>query len=63
MIDAPDQPFHDPEADKALFTTLEKLIEQTAKRKIVRVSSNINEPEFADILLKQLDEVIELKGK
>lgn len=63
MLDAPDQPFHDPEADKALFTTLEKLVEQTARRKILRVSRNINDPEFADVLSEQLDEVIKLNSK
>ncbi len=63
MLDSPDQPFHDPEANNALFTTLEKLIEQNAKRKILRVAKNINDPEFADVLLEQLDEVVALKGK
>ncbi|NKB35559.1 MAG: UPF0261 family protein [Gammaproteobacteria bacterium] len=58
MLDSPDQPFHDPEADNALFTTLEKLIEQNAKRKILRVARNINDPEFADVLLEQLAEVV-----
>ena len=63
MLDAPDQLFHDPEADEALFTTLEKLIEQTTRRKIIRASSNINDSEFADVLLEQLNEVIKLKNE
>lgn len=61
MLDAPDQLFYDEEADKALFTTLEKLVEQTSRRKILRVSKSINEPEFAEALLTQLDEVVALK--
>ena len=31
MIDAPGQPFHDPEADEALFATIEANVEQTAR--------------------------------
>ena len=61
MLDAPGQLFYDEEADKALFTTLEKLVEQPSRRKILRVSKNINEPEFAEALLTQLDEVVALK--
>ena len=63
MLDAPDQLFHDPEADKALFTTLENLVEQTAERTILRDSRNINDPEFADILVAELNEVVKFKGK
>ncbi|WP_407150781.1 ABC transporter permease [Bradyrhizobium sp. ORS 86] len=45
-LDAPGQPFWDPEADAALFRTLERTVRQTSNRQIVRVKRNINDPEF-----------------
>jgi uncharacterized protein (UPF0261 family) len=45
-LDRPVQPFHDPEADKALFEALEGTVRQTSKRQIIRIRSNINDPEF-----------------
>ena len=47
-LDAPGQPFHDPEADNALFETLEKTVRQTARRRIERVDANINDEKFVD---------------
>jgi uncharacterized protein (UPF0261 family) len=46
-LDAPGQPFWDPEADAALFRALERTVRQTSNRQIVRVKNNINDPEFA----------------
>ncbi len=46
MLDAPGQPFHDPEADNALFESLEKSVRQTARRKIERIDANINDEKF-----------------
>ena len=40
-------PFYDPDADTALFEELEKLLNQTEIRKIVRVPHAINDPSFA----------------
>ena len=57
VIDAPGQVFHDPEANDALFKTLEDLIEQKENRNIVRSPHNINAPEFASLLLTELDNV------
>ena len=45
-LDAPGQPFWDPEADAALFRTLEQTVRQTSNRQLIRVRRNINEPEF-----------------
>ena len=47
-IDAPGMPFHDPEADNALFVALEQTVVQTDSRKLIRVPCNINAPEFAE---------------
>ena len=49
-IDAPGQPFHDPEADKALFDSLEAVVRQTDRRKVIRMPLHINNPDFASAL-------------
>jgi uncharacterized protein (UPF0261 family) len=46
-IDAPGQPFWNPEADAALFRTLERTVRETGNRRLIRVNNNINDPEFA----------------
>ncbi|MGA2044021.1 MAG: ABC transporter permease [Roseiarcus sp.] len=46
MLDAPGKPFHDPEADAALFEALEKTVRQTARRRIERVDAAINDERF-----------------
>lgn len=50
VIDAPGMPFYDPEADKALFESLEAAVVQTAKRKLIRLPYNLNDPAFAEAL-------------
>ncbi len=50
-IDAPGQPFHDPDADAALFEELERLVEQTKHRQIKRLPLHINDPEFSAALV------------
>jgi len=59
IIDAPGMPFHGEEADKALFDTLENLVEQNEDRKIVRVPYAINDPEFSKIATDTFIEVME----
>jgi uncharacterized protein (UPF0261 family) len=56
-IDAPGQPFHDPEADNALFESLEATVRQTGKRKIIRSPRHINDPAFADALAGQFRDI------
>jgi uncharacterized protein (UPF0261 family)/ABC-type branched-subunit amino acid transport system ATPase component len=46
-LDAQGQPFWDPEADAALFKSLERTVRQTGNRQLIRVRHNINDPEFA----------------
>ncbi len=52
-IDAPGQPFHDPEADAALFAAIESGVEQTGDRAVRRVPHNLNTREFAEIALAE----------
>jgi uncharacterized protein (UPF0261 family) len=46
-LDAPGQPFWDPEADAALFRALDRTVRQTSNRQLIRLKRNINDPEFA----------------
>jgi uncharacterized protein (UPF0261 family) len=46
-IDAPGGPFHDAEADQALFAALRRSLVQTADRQLVEVPHHINDPAFA----------------
>jgi len=47
LLDAPGQPFHDPEADAALFEEIEKLFQPAINRRLRRLPYHINDPEFA----------------
>ena len=40
-------PFHDPDADAALFKALEETVIQTGERQLIRLPHNINDPEFS----------------
>ena len=51
LLDAPGKPFHDPEADAALFEAIERTMRQTPRRKLERVKANINDPLFVDAAL------------
>ncbi|MDA9445549.1 MULTISPECIES: ABC transporter permease [Bradyrhizobium] len=46
-LDARGQPFWDPDADAALFRTLERTVRQTGHRQLIRTPKNINDPDFA----------------
>jgi uncharacterized protein (UPF0261 family)/ABC-type branched-subunit amino acid transport system ATPase component len=50
-LDARGQPFWDPDADAALFGTLERNVRQTTNRQLIRVPKNINDPEFASTIV------------
>jgi uncharacterized protein (UPF0261 family) len=52
-LDAPGQPFHDPDADAALFEALERTVRPTANRQILRLPFHINDPAFAAALAAQ----------
>nr|MBP9642345.1 Tm-1-like ATP-binding domain-containing protein [Budvicia sp.] len=56
-LDAPDQLFWSPENDKALFEALEKTVNQTERRRLIRVPYNINDPRFAEEAVTQFKEI------
>ena len=47
-LDAPGQPFHDPEADRALFDAIAGTFEEGANRRLVRTPHHVNDAAFAD---------------
>lgn len=51
-LDAPGQPFHDPEADAALFAALGAGFRETERRRLIRLPLHINDPAFADALAR-----------
>jgi uncharacterized protein (UPF0261 family)/ABC-type branched-subunit amino acid transport system ATPase component len=61
-LDAPGQPFWDPEADAALFTALERSVRQNSNRQLVRVKRHINEPEFASAIVNALRPLVGRPG-
>jgi len=56
MIDAPGQPFHDPEADRALFDALRA--DLRAEVDVVELPVNINDPGFGSAMADRLHELM-----
>ena len=56
-IDRPGQPFHDPEADRVLFATLEQHFRAGGDRRLARLPLHINDEAFADALVAAWNEV------
>ena len=54
MIDAEDQPFHDPEADAALFEALREHLDRD-RVDLVEMECNVNDPAFATAMAERLD--------
>jgi uncharacterized protein (UPF0261 family) len=51
MLDAPGGPFHDPDADNALFEAIEKTVRASSQRRVERVRGNINDAPFVDAVV------------
>jgi uncharacterized protein (UPF0261 family) len=56
-IDRPNQPFHDPAADRVLFDAIEKNFRSGPQRRLVRLPMHINDEAFADALVSAWREV------
>jgi uncharacterized protein (UPF0261 family) len=54
MIDAEGMPFHDPDADDALFTALREGLD--GRVELIELDNNVNDPEFAEAMADKLDE-------
>jgi uncharacterized protein (UPF0261 family) len=57
QIDKPGQPFHDPEADRALFDAIERGFRAGAHKQLQRLPLHINDEAFADALVAAWREV------
>lgn len=53
-LDKPGSPFFDPDADRALFGELERLVGTGRGRRIVRQPFHINDPAFADAIQREI---------
>lgn len=52
LLDAPGKPFHDPKADEALFTALQKTVRTSSNRQLIRLPFNINDPRFTEEVVR-----------
>ncbi len=52
-LDAPGLPFHDPQANGALFEALEATVRQTDNRQLTRLPYHVNDEAFAEALAAQ----------
>jgi uncharacterized protein (UPF0261 family) len=53
QLDSPGQPFYNPEADKALFDAILEEVVQTEKRKVILLPYHINDPAFAEAVVRE----------
>jgi uncharacterized protein (UPF0261 family) len=58
-LDAMGCPFHDPEADEALFGELERTLVRTGSRQLRRLPHNINDPAFARAVIEAFLELVD----
>ncbi len=56
-LDIEGGPFFDPQADVVLFEALETAIEQTDRRRVIRLPHHINDPEFAAAAVRVFNEI------
>ncbi|MEA1062355.1 Tm-1-like ATP-binding domain-containing protein [Erwinia sp. HR93] len=61
-LDAPDQPFFDPQARRAFAEGLESTVVQTSQRQIIKTPHHINAPEFAALVIETFNAVMRHQG-
>lgn len=61
-LDAPGQPFFDPQASQAFAEGLESTVIQTAQRQIIKTPHHINAPEFCSLVIAQFQSVMQHQG-
>lgn len=62
-LDARGKPFHDPEADQALFNVIERDFRVGSDRKLIKLKYHLNDPEFADALVREFHSVMSTQPK
>ena len=58
MIDAPGRPFHDPDADAALFAAIRETFVPGPDRRLVETPYAINDPDFAAALVESFSALL-----
>ncbi|MFZ1872966.1 MAG: Tm-1-like ATP-binding domain-containing protein, partial [Chania sp.] len=58
-LDAPGQPFFDPQASQAFADGLESTVVQTAQRQIIKTPHHINAPEFSSLVMAQFQNAMQ----
>ncbi|VXD06063.1 conserved hypothetical protein [Enterobacterales bacterium 8AC] len=58
-LDAPGQPFFDPQARQAFAEGLESTVVQTAQRQIIKTPHHINAPEFSSLVMALFQDVMQ----
>jgi uncharacterized protein (UPF0261 family)/ABC-type multidrug transport system ATPase subunit len=61
MISLSGQQFHDPEADRMLFDTLESEFQPGPNRRLIKLDMSINEPAFAQALVDNFLDIVAIK--
>lgn len=56
-LDAVGMPFYDPEANEALFSTIQSKFVETENRRLTRTKYHINDPEFSELVVNSLQEI------
>jgi uncharacterized protein (UPF0261 family) len=56
-IDAPGMPFHDPDANEALFSAIRRTFQPSRHRRLVELPFNINDPGFATAVVQNFREI------
>ncbi len=57
-IDVEGMPFHDPQADQALFDAIRKGWKASANRQLIEIDDHINSPQFAGAVVKAFREIV-----
>lgn len=52
-LDAPGMPFHDTEADEALFSAIRSQFQQTPHHRLIEIDAHINDAAFAEACVKE----------
>lgn len=62
-LDAPGQPFFNPEARQSFAEGLTSTVDQTSHRQIIRTPHHINSPEFCALVLEQFQTLMQHHGR
>ncbi|GBR06418.1 Tm-1-like ATP-binding domain-containing protein [Acetobacter oeni] len=59
LLDQPGGPFYDPQADATFLETLSAVLEETPRRRLIRLPYALNDPAFADAMTHEFETIFE----